>query len=84
MCLPGGSARRKPPAFNLDTPNGVHQLPGTTRAKVTGFRQPTASTCQATPFTADGTTCPGGIEFPFFFFSFITNASPRGIFAQRQ
>ncbi len=70
------------PSFVLDTPGGVRQLPGTAAAKVTDFRQPIASTCQATPFTADGTTCPGGISFPFF--SFTTKGSPRRIFAQRQ
>jgi hypothetical protein len=70
------------PAFTLDTPTGVHQLPAATVAKVTGGRQPIASTCQDTPFTTDGTACPGGIEFPFF--SFTTNGLPRKIFAQRQ
>lgn len=70
------------PAFHLDTPNGVHQIPTTTPAKVTAFRQPIASTCQANPFTLDGSACPGGTAFPFF--SFTTAGSPRKIFAQRQ
>ncbi len=70
------------PKFHLDTPNGVTLLPKTTLANVTGGRQPIASTCQANPFTADGSACPGGAKFPFF--SFTANGSPRKIFAQRQ
>jgi hypothetical protein len=70
------------PKFHLDTPVGVLQLPKTTIASTTNARQPIASTCQANPFTADGSSCPGGSKFAFF--SFTTSASPRKILAQRQ
>ena len=70
------------PQFVLDTPGGVKLLPGTTITTVTGFRQPIATTCQANPFTSDGSACPGGTRFPFF--SFTKVGSPQRIFAQHR
>jgi hypothetical protein len=70
------------PAFHLDTPNGVKQLPKSAVANVTGARQPISTTCQANPFTSDGSSCPGGSGFTFF--SFTTAGTPHRIFAQRR
>jgi hypothetical protein len=75
----GGAAS---PSFVLDTPNGVHHLPATTPVNTTGAHQPISSTCQANPFTGDGSACPGGSGFTFF--SFTTQGTPKKIFAQRE
>ena len=70
------------PSFHLDTPNGVKLLPTSTVANVTAARQPISTTCQADPFTSDGSKCPGGSGFTFF--SFTTAGTPHKIFAQRR
>jgi hypothetical protein len=71
------------PQFVLDTPTGV-PVPGTTkRANVVDLRPAVASTCQADPFTSDGSACPGGGK-GFAFLSFTQAGTPRKIFAERQ
>ena len=53
----GGAAA---PAFVLDTPNGIPAAGDSTAGALSGQIAALSSTCTATPFSADGTTCPGG------------------------
>ncbi|HXJ62842.1 MAG TPA: hypothetical protein VNN79_03720 [Actinomycetota bacterium] len=70
------------PAFVLDTPSGV-PVPGTTtKADVVDNRPSVSSTCQADPFTSDGSACPGG-GAGFGFFSFTQAGTPSKVFAER-
>jgi hypothetical protein len=55
----------------------------TTPANVADFRPSVSSTCQADPFTSDGSACPGGGS-GFAFLSFTQAGTPRKIFAERQ
>jgi hypothetical protein len=71
------------PQFVLDTPHGVPVPGSTTPANVVNFRPADASTCQADPFTTDGSACPGGGS-GFAFLSFTQAGSPRKVFASRQ
>jgi hypothetical protein len=64
------------PTFVLDA-SGVPLTPSS-QADV---REPISSTCIATPFNGDGSTCQGGaIGTPFFLFT--NGTSPRSLFAQ--
>src|SRR3954468_17220101 len=45
------------PGFKLDTPDRLLRTPDGLRVDT---RSPISSTCTATPFSADGTTCRGG------------------------
>jgi hypothetical protein len=71
------------PQFVVDTPHGVPVPSTTTPANVVNFRPSDASTCQADPFTGDGSSCPGGGS-GFAFLSFTRAGSPRKIFAERR
>jgi hypothetical protein len=60
----GGAAA---PTFHLDTPDGVAS---SAFGNVPDLRAPISSTCTATPFSSDGTTCRGGaLGTPFFLFT---------------
>jgi hypothetical protein len=60
----GGAAA---PAFKLDTPDGIA---ASGFGLTAGLRSPISSTCTATPFSADGTTCRGGAAgTPFTLFT---------------
>jgi hypothetical protein len=69
-------------SFVKDTPNGVPLKPGTTPANVVNLRPSVSSTCQADPFTTDGSACPGGGS-GFSFLSITAAGTPRRIFADR-
>jgi hypothetical protein len=60
----GGAAA---PAFHLDTPDG---LVSSNFGNVPDLRAPVSSTCTATPFSSDGTTCRAGAAgTPFVLFN---------------
>ncbi|HEY7280872.1 MAG TPA: hypothetical protein VID47_04680 [Actinomycetota bacterium] len=71
------------PQFVFDTPHGVPVPGSATPANVANFRPSVSSTCQADPFTTDGSLCPGGGS-GFAFLSFTQAGTPRKIFAERQ
>jgi hypothetical protein len=55
------------PNFHLDTPDGIAQ---SAFGNVPDLRAPISSTCTATPFSTDGTSCRGGaVGTPFFLFT---------------
>jgi hypothetical protein len=68
-------------AFVLDTPGGIRLTPGTPPVGLIDFRVPVSSSCTADPFTADGSTCPGGTpDAPFALFT--RAGAPQALFAQ--